>query len=58
MAGDKVLSETFEFEGLTVVLANEVADPPLGKADARAHGWRQVPLQFLGSGVNLRKGWL
>ena len=57
VARDEVLSESFELEGLAVILTDQVANPPLGKADASAHGRSQIPLQLLGGRINLGKWW-
>lgn len=51
MLGDKLFAVRLELQVLTVVLADQVADPPFRKADAGPELWDQVPLELFGRGI-------
>ena len=52
MTRDKVLSETLEFKGLAVVLADEVAETGFGEPDACAQFGDEPPFELFGRGVD------
>ena len=56
MAGDEILAISFELQRLTVILANQIAQPRLCEPNADAQLRSELPLQFLRCCVDGERG--